>query len=332
MEQLTSSLPDLANPPKIRQRRAPKHDFKDGNGKVFAHHHDNGGGWVADTAYVAPSARVNRNAAVFGFARVTDTCSVEGRARVCGRARLADAVVVAGDAQISGDARLCDNVVALRNARVSERARLSGNTRVEGNVHVFGSASLRNTRCQNTSHKFLTQQICGSARVNSSYFYGLTQVSGNAICENASLMNAVVTDAAFIVDSRIATAIAWGAQTELNGITHNQFPPFNFFCRVVGAHVVGSQLSLGPCAINAMNLFLHCRLSFDNIPAELFTPREFTSYIDLQATDPTNVRSVNDLAARAGLQAAPNLAPQTSIAAVLTSSTQRRILRLETTQ
>ena len=33
-------------------------DFQDGNGPVPAHKHVKGGGWVADTATVADSARV----------------------------------------------------------------------------------------------------------------------------------------------------------------------------------------------------------------------------------------------------------------------------------
>ena len=65
MDDKLTLLPDLTAPPKIRQKRAPKHDFHDGQGSVFAHHHDNGGGWVADTAYVAPTVKVARHAAVY---------------------------------------------------------------------------------------------------------------------------------------------------------------------------------------------------------------------------------------------------------------------------
>jgi hypothetical protein len=42
----------------------PKYDFQDGKGAVLAHQHSNGGGWVADTASVAATAKVS------GYARV----------------------------------------------------------------------------------------------------------------------------------------------------------------------------------------------------------------------------------------------------------------------
>jgi hypothetical protein len=34
-------------------------DFQDGNGPIAAHKHPNGGGWVADTAWVSGDARVS---------------------------------------------------------------------------------------------------------------------------------------------------------------------------------------------------------------------------------------------------------------------------------
>ena len=52
--------------------------FDFGDGPVAAHRHPNGGGWVADTAFVAetayvgPDARVSDTAMVFGDAEVTE--------------------------------------------------------------------------------------------------------------------------------------------------------------------------------------------------------------------------------------------------------------------
>ena len=45
--------------------------FKDGKGPVAAHKHPNGGGWVADSASVAPTAYVGPYANVYGNARVS---------------------------------------------------------------------------------------------------------------------------------------------------------------------------------------------------------------------------------------------------------------------
>ena len=80
-----------------------KFDFNDGNGPVPAHQHSNGGGWVADTAYVdvaayiGPDARVTGNACVYGNAEVSDNAWVFGDARVTGNAQ------VTGNARVSGD-------------------------------------------------------------------------------------------------------------------------------------------------------------------------------------------------------------------------------------
>lgn len=49
---------------------AEEHDFDDGNGPVPAHQHPNGGGWVAETATVAPGAFVGPAAQVYGTAIV----------------------------------------------------------------------------------------------------------------------------------------------------------------------------------------------------------------------------------------------------------------------
>jgi carbonic anhydrase/acetyltransferase-like protein (isoleucine patch superfamily) len=330
MEQTASLLPDLANPPKVRRKRAPKHDFKDGNGKVFAHHHDNGGGWVADTAYVAPTATVNRTASVFGFARVNDTCSVEGRARVYGQARLYDSVLVRGDAQVHGGARLCDNVSVSKFGQIFDRARLSGNTRVDGNVRVYGHVVMHNTRCIN-AHKTARQEISGTARLNGSHLYGLTQVTGAAICENTSLQDAYVCDTAFLINSRIATSITYDMRRLIDGTPVGQQLP-DFFCRVIGAKVIGSQLDLGTCVINPRCVFHNCRLSFHAVPLDLFTPNDSAYYIDVNASNTADVRPRGAAAPNSINQPPAQYAPPTSVAAALTNSSQRRILRLETTE
>ena len=50
------------------------HDFGDGAGPVPAHRHPNAdgseGGWVAETAYVAPWTILDSDAEIFGTARV----------------------------------------------------------------------------------------------------------------------------------------------------------------------------------------------------------------------------------------------------------------------
>jgi hypothetical protein len=45
--------------------------FDFGDGPVAAHKHSNGGGWVADTAFVAETAYVGPDAQVYGTALVS---------------------------------------------------------------------------------------------------------------------------------------------------------------------------------------------------------------------------------------------------------------------
>src|SRR5947199_289279 len=72
-------------------------DFQDGNGPVPAHQHENGGGWVANSANVWPTAYVGPKALVSGEALVSGKARVSGEARVFGKAR------VFGEARVSGD-------------------------------------------------------------------------------------------------------------------------------------------------------------------------------------------------------------------------------------
>ena len=60
--------------------------FDFGAGPVPAHQHANGGGWVADTATVAPTAWIGPDARVSGNACVFDNAQVSGLGRSDGYA------------------------------------------------------------------------------------------------------------------------------------------------------------------------------------------------------------------------------------------------------
>src|SRR3989344_3942926 len=94
------------------------HDFNDGNGLVPAcrHVNPNGskGGWVADTAKVEATVYVWPDAAVFGYAQVSENARVYGYAQVYGSAR------------VYGDAQVCGFAWVYGDARVYERAQVSG--------------------------------------------------------------------------------------------------------------------------------------------------------------------------------------------------------------
>ena len=77
------------------------------------------GGWVADTATVAPTAHIGANA------------------RVCGTARVYGNARVYGTAWVYGIARVYGNAWVYGNAQVSGNAWVSGNAQVSGIRHVL---------------------------------------------------------------------------------------------------------------------------------------------------------------------------------------------------
>ena len=107
-------------------------NFEDGNGKVPAHRHPNGGGWVANTAYVADTAFVGHDARVFNYARVFDGAEVRNHARVYGYAQAFDYAEVRENAVVFGHARLHGYSEVFADARVSGLAVISGDARVCG--------------------------------------------------------------------------------------------------------------------------------------------------------------------------------------------------------
>jgi len=127
---------DADAPVKVRKKRAPKHDFQDGRGRVFAHRHVNGEGWVADTAKVADTVFVAKTARVYHHAVIVGKVQVRHKAHVCGTAELMDNATVNQNAFVGGDAIMTDT------ARASENAKLWGGT-VQGTSVITGSATVR---------------------------------------------------------------------------------------------------------------------------------------------------------------------------------------------
>ena len=64
---------------------------------VKYHHHPNGGGLVAETAEVAPTAYVGLFARVCAYAKVGDYANVCGNARVCAYAKVDACAWVCGE-------------------------------------------------------------------------------------------------------------------------------------------------------------------------------------------------------------------------------------------
>ena len=111
-------------------------DFHDGEGPVPAHRHKNPngslGGWVAETAFVAPTAHVGYWSWVFGLAMVDGEATINNVARVSGRALVGDNAVICGSAHIMDDS--C----------VSRHGYVGGSSVISGRSLVFGAVSSHN--------------------------------------------------------------------------------------------------------------------------------------------------------------------------------------------
>jgi len=141
---------------KPRKKRAPKHDFKDGFGRVFAHRHSNGGGWVADSALVAEDCYVGPKAGVTQRARVLCGVRIESKASVRGNALIMSRTTLRGFAIVQGTA-------CVRDCVLENHAQISGDADVSG-TNMYGRAL-----------------VAGSAMVRNSHLRGRTIVGGNAV-------------------------------------------------------------------------------------------------------------------------------------------------------
>ena len=120
------------------------HQFLPEDGPVPAHRHPKGGGWVANTATVADTAYVGRQASVFDFAQVLDRASrrrdgVGPRERRCdGQRQDQGEAVVGHDAQ---SLRRCVDCAIRLRVRRGRRQRRFGGQRVgdgDGPINPLG--------------------------------------------------------------------------------------------------------------------------------------------------------------------------------------------------
>jgi carbonic anhydrase/acetyltransferase-like protein (isoleucine patch superfamily) len=186
---------------KIRKKRAPKHDFKDGYGRVFAHRHDNGRGWVADTASVDDSVYVGSRAQVFQHAKVLGRCRLEGQAKVHGFATVRGAVIVKHSAQIYGRSTVCDGTLLHDNSSITGSAIVCGNSSLYNVANISESAYVLGSTLRNNA------VIRGTACVLRSMFHGPVMVGGTASVISSTLHgNISVLDFAQILHSAIDTS------------------------------------------------------------------------------------------------------------------------------
>lgn len=186
-----------------RKKRAPKHDFKNGCGRVFAHKHDNGGGWVADSARVEDEAYVGAHCEVFEYACVSGKVKMEGRVRVHGHAsvhgdRIQTGILLRKNAQIYGRAIVRDNVTMSDDSRALGNACISGTTRMHHNCSVADSAQIISSTLADNSN------IRGGALIVRSHISQTATVVGNAVVTNSTINGSIlVRDFGQILNSRV---------------------------------------------------------------------------------------------------------------------------------
>lgn len=332
MEPANELVPDIGNPPKVRKKRAPKHDFKDGNGKVFAHRHDNGGGWVADTAYVAPTVEVKRNAQVFGFARVVDDCRLENYAQVCDRARLYNSVVVKDRARVCGNASVCDTTRVSGKACVTNFADLSGGTHVHGNVVVQDCVKLINTTCCNDA-VYRRQRLAGRAIAIDSQLYEIVDLRDTPVLQNTVLRNVMVSSSSRLTYATIHTQLNFDTHQRLYAKDFSlEHPLHTCVVHCFNAYILNSRLFLPPTVIARTAMFVDCDIDLapDDLPLDLFRPTDKVYYMRNSANRSTDLFGLSEIALeniRNNRPANPNSQP--SVSPILTAGSQRRILRLE---
>lgn len=170
--QTTTPVAQLEAMPVIKQRkpRPPKHDFKDGALRVLAHKHENGGGWVADTASVEPSVYVGRKCEIFNRAIVKGSVRLEGNARISGAAVVSGGVVLSKNAQVYG------------KAVVRDATKITDDARVFGEAHVSGDSLL-----------FDTASVCESAQLISTTLRYKADIRGSALVVRSALDSAGMT-------------------------------------------------------------------------------------------------------------------------------------------
>jgi len=183
---------------KPRKKRASKHDFKDGRGRVFAHRHVNGNGWVADTAKVADSVLVTKWAQVYHNATVEGRVSVMDRSHVCGNAVVRDNVRVRNNAIVSGRGLVSEDSQLWSNARVYGGS-VSGSTNLYDETFVRDSARVVSCTVRGQSGiagRAIAIQVAiegmsyigGEAQVSSSSLRGFITVAGKAQVIGSKLM------------------------------------------------------------------------------------------------------------------------------------------------
>jgi carbonic anhydrase/acetyltransferase-like protein (isoleucine patch superfamily) len=185
----------LNKPP--RKKPAPRHDFGDGLGKVLAHRHDNGGGWVADTATVDDKVFVSRRAAVYHNAKITGSVRLDNHARVCGLADIDSSGSINDHVFVAGKTNITGHVVIRGYARLYG-GKFVGRNEIYDSVRVQNNPTIRDCMLRETAFVCGSPQLTGTtvsgcgmigvrANILKSTISGDVRIGGNALIVQSTL-------------------------------------------------------------------------------------------------------------------------------------------------
>lgn len=139
--------------------------------QVAGHYHSNGGGFVENSANVADTVYVGKDAMVLGTSTVTGNVVITDHA-VVSNAQISDNAKISGNACVYGN--WWNSAVTVRdNAKVGENAVVTGDVVISGNARVMGNAYLMDS-----------YQVTDNATVKgTAYCYGSGIASDQAILD-----------------------------------------------------------------------------------------------------------------------------------------------------
>lgn len=194
----TPAQPPADTTPRPVKKKKLTHDFKDGRGRVPAHRHENGGGWVEDTAVVGQDVFVGKQAAVYHVARVSGAVAIRNRARICGAANISGTGEVVNDAYIAGKTTATDCQLDIRGYARLYGGKLVGSVRIEHNARVQGEPKIKHSTLSNECF------VSGRAELRHTHICGNAMIGGHARIIGGTVGGTtVVADNAFVLDSMV---------------------------------------------------------------------------------------------------------------------------------
>ena len=166
---------------------------------VKYHHHSNGGGLVAETAYVAPTVEVGPRAMVAGKAQISDKVHILDLSLVDGNANLSGGVIVEDFVHIGSNANVSGGVYVNGRSNVIG-GNISGYTAITGSATVKGGRIFGSPKISGNTEISDNVEICGRASIGSGVISGSVKISGDVNIP-ADLLNIFIAGNAVLMDS-----------------------------------------------------------------------------------------------------------------------------------